>query len=84
MQRPQARVYVDGFNLYNRLLTGHSALKWLDLPALAAHLLPDYDIQLVRYFTAILKPGLTIDPQSPVRQQIYLRALAADPRVPIP
>lgn len=83
MPRPRARVYVDGFNLYRRLLTGRPHLKWLDLPKLSERLLPGYDIDLVRYFTAMLRPGMAIDPQTPVRQQMYLRAVRADPRVEV-
>lgn len=83
MSNPTARVYVDGFNLYRRLLSGQPHVKWLDLPALAARVMPGYDIQLVRYFTARLRPGIAMDPQTPVRQQIYLRALDLDPKVQI-
>lgn len=83
MSRPTARVYVDGFNLYRRILSGHPGSKWLDLPSLSERMLPDYDIQHVRYFTARLRPGIAIDPQTPVRQQMYLRALETDPRVSI-
>jgi hypothetical protein len=82
-RRPTARIYVDGFNLYRRQLAGNQDLKWLDLPALAGRLMPGYDVQFVRYFTALLRPGLIIDPQTPVRQQIYLRALALDPKVQV-
>ena len=42
-------VYVDGFNLYYAIKT--TAFKWLDLAALAARLLPNNQIDLVRYFT---------------------------------
>lgn len=83
MVKPTARIYVDGFNLYRRLLSGNPDLKWLDLPALADRLMPDHDIKLVRYFTALLKPGMAMDPQTPVRQQMYLRALRTDPRIDI-
>lgn len=31
--RPRAIVYIDGFNLYRRALSGHPELKWLDLPS---------------------------------------------------
>lgn len=68
-------VYVDGFNLYNGLLRG-TDYRWLDLVALFDNLFPDYDVRLVRYFTAVLKgkasPG---DPGIVSRQQVYLRAL---------
>jgi hypothetical protein len=83
MYPPRARLYVDGFNLYRRLLSGHPELKWLDLPALACRLMPEYRLMQVRYFTALLKPGMAIDAQTPVRQQMYLRALRADPSVSI-
>ncbi|MDO9398413.1 MAG: NYN domain-containing protein [Herbiconiux sp.] len=80
---PSARLYVDGFNLYRRCLSGKDHLKWLDLVALAARLLPDHRIDHVHYFTAHLRPGILVDPHSPVRQQIYLRALSTHPRVSI-
>ncbi|MGV8880996.1 MAG: NYN domain-containing protein [Rhodoglobus sp.] len=83
MSNPTARVYVDGFNLYRRLLSGQPHVKWLDLPALAARMMPGYDIDLVRYFTARLRPGMAMDPQTPLRQQIYLRALDLDPKVEV-
>lgn len=67
-------VYVDGFNLYYGALRG-TPWKWLDLRALAARLLyPENDIVAIKYFTAPVdvRPD---DPQKPVRQQIYIRAL---------
>jgi uncharacterized LabA/DUF88 family protein len=81
--KPFARIYVDGFNLYRRCLQSKPQLKWLDLVALAGLLMPDHRIDHVHYFTAHLRPGLLADPQSPVRQQMYLRALAAHPDVSI-
>jgi uncharacterized LabA/DUF88 family protein len=72
-------VYVDGFNLYYGAVkdTPH---RWLDLEALARRLQPKDTIVKVRYFTAIVtaRPG---DPQQPIRQQVYLRALATLPLV---
>ena len=77
----RVNVYVDGFNLYNRALKNAraadgSTYKWLDLRALAAHLLndPKYVIGTVRYFTARVK-SLPRDPDAPARQALYLRAL---------
>ncbi|WP_440710669.1 NYN domain-containing protein [Herbiconiux sp. YIM B11900] len=81
--KPSARIYVDGFNLYRRCLQSKSHLKWLDLVALAGLLMPGYHIDHVHYFTAHLRPGLLADPQSPVRQQMYLRALEAHPDVSV-
>ena len=77
--RPTALVYVDGFNLYRQLLEHNPQLKWLDLEALAARVLPDYRVIGVEYFTARIKPLPGKDPSAPQRQQIYLRALATRP-----
>ena len=81
--RATASVYVDGFNLYRRLLEGQPQDKWLDLEALSRHLLPEFDILRVRYFTAVIKalPGADVD--SPQRQQAYIRALRAQPRTSV-
>jgi len=71
-------VYVDGFNLYYGALRG-TPWKWLDLRALATRLLrPENEIVAVKYFTALVEPRPG-DPQKPVRQQIYLRALLTLP-----
>jgi hypothetical protein len=83
MSRPVANVYIDGFNLYRRALEGRPEYKWLNIVKLAEYLLPDHDIGNVRYFTALLRQGLFEDVQTPVRQQMYLRALATEPRVDI-
>lgn len=79
MSKPKANVYIDGFNLYRRLLEGHPQDKWLDLEAMARFLLPEYELNRVRYFTAIIKPLPGSDPQSPQRQQAYIRALETLP-----
>jgi uncharacterized LabA/DUF88 family protein len=78
----RVNVYVDGFNLYHRALRSArapdgSTYKWLDLETLAGHVLsnPDYSIGRIRYFTARVR-ALPGDPQAPLRQQMYLRALA--------
>jgi NYN domain len=74
-------VYVDGFNLYYGCLKGTS-YKWLDLEALCALLLPNYDVKRIRYFTARIS-GRPDQPDSPIRQDAYLRALASRPKVTI-
>src|SRR5487761_1018662 len=66
-------VYVDGFNVYYAIKA--TGFKWLDLVALSARLLPNNQIDLVRYFTARVS-ALPHDPQAPSRQQTYFRALA--------
>ncbi|HET8990277.1 MAG TPA: NYN domain-containing protein [Acidimicrobiales bacterium] len=74
-------VYVDGFNLYYGSLRRKSGCRWLDLDALCKNLLPTHDIQLIRYFTA--RVDGTSDPQAPLRQDIYLRALRTIPHLEI-
>ena len=70
-------VYVDGFNLYYRALRGTS-YKWLNLHLLCEQLLsPDNRIVQIRYFTAPVTGKQ--DPDAPIRQQQYLRAL---PKIP--
>ena len=66
-------LYVDGFNLYYRLLKQNAGTKWLDLEALGSRLFPSDQIVAVRYFTALIKP--LDDPRAPARQQVYIRAL---------
>lgn len=81
--KPKASVYVDGFNLYRRLLAGHPEHKWLDLEALMDRVLVDYDVVRISYFTAVIKALPGKDPSSPQRQQAYLRALRTLQRVEI-
>jgi hypothetical protein len=79
---PRTYVYIDGFNLYHRLLASNPALKWLDLEHWCRLLLPDCHVERIRYFTAVVKARPS-DPDKPVRQQIYLRALRTLPTVSI-
>lgn len=75
-------IYVDGFNLYYRLLEKRSALKWLNIKALAEKLLrPENIVTTVRYYTAHVSGR--IDPTAPARQKIYLDALRTVPEVNI-
>ncbi len=74
-------VYVDGFNLYYGAVRD-TPYKWLDISQLARRLLPPNKILRIKYFTALVsgRPG---DPDQPVRQQIYLRALQTIPHLEI-
>lgn len=75
-------VYVDGFNLYYRLLQKRPGLKWLDLRTLAAGLLNAANVVTgVRYYTAHISGRA--DPAAPARQQVYLNALRTLPGVTI-
>lgn len=83
MPRPVANVYVDGFNLYRQKVKHHPDTKWLNLRALSELLLPTHDIKRIRYFTALVRPALGTDPQAPIRQQTYVRALRTLPDVSV-
>lgn len=74
-------VYIDGFNFYYGAVKG-TRHKWVDLEAVCRRLLPRDDIVKIRYFTARVteRPD---DPQRPVRQDVYLRALATNPLIEI-
>ena len=74
-------VYIDGFNFYYGCMRG-TPYRWLNLEAFCAKLLPKDDINRIRYFTAMVsaRPG---DPDAPLRQKTYLRALATLPRISI-
>jgi hypothetical protein len=74
-------VYIDGFNLFYGALKG-SRYKWLDLESLCRHLLPKDNIGRIRYFTAKVS-ARPDDPQLPVRQETYLRALATLPTISV-
>lgn len=75
-------IYVDGFNLYYRLLKQNPALKWLNLKALAETLLqPQNQVHAVRYYTARISGRF--DSTAPARQQVYLDALKTIPEVTV-
>jgi len=77
----RVRVYVDGFNLYYRLLK-KSRYKWTDLRALSSQLIgPDDSVECIRYFTADVSPRAG-DLEAPQRQQAYFRALKTIPEYP--
>jgi uncharacterized LabA/DUF88 family protein len=74
-------VYVDGLNLYYRMLKARPGAKWLDLTALSKSLLrKDHEIIRVNYYTARIS-SRAYDPDAPARQTIYLAALETDPVV---
>jgi NYN domain len=75
--------YIDAFNLYYSCLK-NGPYKWLNLVEFCRQSfpLPTNQLNRVRYFTALVKPYPT-DPQQPVRQQAYLRALRTLPELTI-
>ncbi|MEN9896018.1 MAG: hypothetical protein RIR97_1870 [Pseudomonadota bacterium] len=75
-------IYIDGFNLYFRLLKGNPEFKWLDVKALAENVLdPINQVIAVNYYTARVSGKLDTD--APRRQQIYFDALGTVPEVSI-
>ncbi len=73
--------YIDAFNLYYGCLKG-TAYKWLDLEAFCQLSFPNDEVHRIRYCTARVKARPN-DPQQPVRQAAYLRALGTLARVSI-
>jgi hypothetical protein len=78
---PKTYVYIDGFNLYNGAVK-HTTYKGLNLLKLCQQMLPSDNIDTVKFFTAALS-GRPTDPDQPIRQQIYWRALRTIPNLSI-
>lgn len=74
-------VYVDAFNLYYGAAK-HTPYKWVNLAELCIQVLPGLNVQRIRYFTALVKP-LPSDPQTRLRQNIYIRALETLPNLTV-
>lgn len=76
-------VYVDGFNLYYRMLKDRPAFKWLNQLALAREVLSSrHQITRLNYYIARVS-ARAHDPQAPARQAIYLNALRTVPEIAI-
>ena len=66
-------IYIDGFNFYYGAVKD-TPYKWLDFKKLFEYLTdPSHQIISIKYFTA--KVTGKIDPDQPVRQKTYIRAL---------
>lgn len=74
-------VYVDGFNLYYGACK-NTPYRWLDIGSLCRAMLPGDNILAIRYFTARVsaRPG---DPNMPIRQEMFLRALRTIPNLSV-
>jgi uncharacterized LabA/DUF88 family protein len=75
----KVNIYVDGFNLYYGAVRG-TPYRWLDIGAMCRLLLPNDQINGIKYFTALVK-ARPDDPDKPTRQQTYLRALRTIPNL---
>jgi hypothetical protein len=74
-------IYVDAFNLYYGSLFG-TAYKWLNLLSFTEASFPGHLINRLRYFTARVK-ARPHDPDQPMRQETYFRALRTLPNLTI-
>lgn len=75
-------VYIDGFNLYFRMLQRRPDLKWVNPKILAEQALrSENHVIQVRYYTA--RVSARVDPTAPSRQQVYFNALSTVPEVVI-
>lgn len=75
-------VYVDGFNLYYRILKDNPKYKWINIHALAQNVLSSANIiEKSRYFIA--RVSGRIDPQAPARQNQLLTAMGSVPEIEI-
>jgi uncharacterized LabA/DUF88 family protein len=78
----RTNIYVDGFNLYYGCLR-RTVYRWLDLGALCRTVLQGHHvIGRIRYFTAHAKATVS-NPDLPVRQQAYIRALKTIPNLSV-
>ena len=77
----KTNVYIDGFNFYYGSLKG-TPHRWLDLDLFCRLMLPTNDINQIKYFTALVTPR-PHDPDQPIRQQAYLRALRTLPNLSV-
>ncbi len=74
-------VYIDGFNLYYGAIKG-TPYKWLDVLKMSQLLFPNDEINKIKYFTARVSARPT-DPDQPIRQSTYWRALQTIPNLSI-
>ena len=74
-------IYIDGFNLYYGAVKG-TPYRWLNLLKMSQLLFPQDQIHQIKYFTARVSARPS-DPDQPIRQATYLRALQTIPNIEI-
>jgi hypothetical protein len=77
----KTNVYIDGFNLYYGCIK-NTPYHWLNVAKMCRFLLPHDEIHSIKYFTALVTARHN-DPDQPVRQQLFLRALKTIPNLEI-
>ena len=77
----KTNIYIDGFNLYYGCIKD-TPYHWLNVAEMCRLLLPGDKIQRIKYFTALVtaRPN---DPDQPLRQRAFLRALQTIPNLEI-
>lgn len=74
-------IYIDGFNLYYGAIK-NTPYKWLDLMKMSELLFPNDQINKIKYFSAKVSARAS-DPDQPIRQATYWRALETIPNLEI-
>ncbi|WP_354134196.1 hypothetical protein [Bradyrhizobium sp. S3.9.1] len=69
-------IYVDGFNLYYRMLEKRPDPKWLNIKQLCVQFLKPENIII-----GVRSTPRRVDPLAPARQQVYFDALATIPEI---
>jgi uncharacterized LabA/DUF88 family protein len=77
----KTNVYIDGFNFYYGCIKS-TPYHWLNIAKMCHLLLPNDNIRKIKYFTALVKARPN-DPEQPLRQQVFLRALQTIPNLEI-
>jgi len=77
----KTNIYIDGFNFYYGCIK-NTPYHWLDLAKMCSFLLPNDNIHCMKYFTALVTARGN-DPDKPLRQQTFLRALKTIPNLEI-
>lgn len=77
----KTNIYIDGFNLYYGCIKD-TPYHWLNVGKMCRSLLPNDEIQRIKYFTALVKARPN-DPDQPLRQRTFLRALQTIPNLEI-
>jgi uncharacterized LabA/DUF88 family protein len=77
----KTNVYIDGFNFYYGCIKS-TPYHWLNVAKMCSFLLPNDNVHFIKYFTALVT-ARSNDPDKPIRQQMFLRALKTIPNLEI-
>jgi uncharacterized LabA/DUF88 family protein len=77
----KTNVYIDGFNFYYGCIKS-TPYHWLNVAKMCSFLMPNDNVNSIKYFTALVTARRN-DPDKPIRQQTFLRALKTIPNLEI-